>query len=223
MLADRIRMGANPEEFVPEYVLATDADFSGTSNGSFKYIGTDYYVEIPHVIKGVGVLRYTELFRGTAVKGVISTNTNILRMDGMFRDSLAISLDLSNLDTSSATNLSSMFRDSQATRLDLSNFNTSNVTNMASMFYGSQARSLDLSSFDTSIVNRTDYMFNGSKATILDLRSFDISHLTVSNTANMFSSSLATIGYAKTQADADVLNGSLNKPAELTFIVKPEE
>ncbi len=43
--------------------LATDADFSGDTNGTFKYIGTTKCVEIPHVIKGVNVTSYYEMFR----------------------------------------------------------------------------------------------------------------------------------------------------------------
>ena len=36
----------------------------------------------------------------------------------------------------------------------------------------------------------------------------------------MFSNSKATTGYARTQADADKLNASSNKPDTLTFVVK---
>ena len=44
-------------------------------------------------------------------------------------------INLSNLDTSSATNMEEMFSVSTSlTTLDLSNFNTSNVENMAIMF-----------------------------------------------------------------------------------------
>ena len=126
-----------------EWVQLGDVDFSGTSNGEFRYIGAYPYVEIPHIIKGVNVTSYSNMFNGTSARGVKSTNKN--------------------------------------------------VTNMSNMFYGSKATSLDLSSFDTSSVEYTDSMFHGSQA---------------------------TIGYARTQADADKLNSSSNKPVGLTFIVK---
>ena len=231
------------ETGVIEWVLATDDDFSGTSDGSFRYIGTDRYVEIPHVIKGVNVTSYLNMFRDTSVKGVKSTNKNVTdmrymfmgsqatrldlsnfdtssvtNMNGVFIDSQATSLDLSNFDTSNATNMGNMFQRSQATSLDLSNFDTSNVTNMSSMFRDSQAASLNLSSFDTSSVTNMAWMFFSSQAISLDLSSFDTSGVT--DTGNMFRNSQATIGYARTQADADKFNGSSNKPAELTFIVK---
>lgn len=94
---------------VYSYVKATDADFSGTTNGEFKYIGTDKYVEIPHVIKEVPVTSYKEMFKGTDVKGVKSTNKNITDMHRMFNLSKATSLDLSSFDTSSVTDMSYMF------------------------------------------------------------------------------------------------------------------
>ena len=183
---------------IPEgYVLATDSDFSGDTNGSFKYIGTDEYIVIPNRIKGVAVTSYSGMFMnyaGTQLKGVASTNRNI-------------------------TDMSIMFNSSQATSLDLSNFNTSSVTNMGDMFNNSQATTLDLSNFDTSNVTDMSYMFEGSKATTLDLSSFDTSSVT--NMSGMFRYSKATTGYARTQVDADKFNASSSKPVGLTFVVKP--
>src|SRR5699024_5437066 len=127
------------------------------------------------------------------------------------------SLDLSRFDTSKVTDMSSMFKDSQATSLDLSSFDTSSVTNMGYMFEGTKATSLDLSNFDTSSVTKMWSMFKSSQATRLDLRSFDTSNVT--NMNYMFQNSKATIGYARTQADANKLNSSSNKPSALTFIV----
>ena len=202
-----------------EYVLATDDDFIVTIAGQFRYIGTYPYVEIPHVIKGVSVNSYAEMFYEKSVRGVKSTNKNVTNMRSMFRTMQATSLDLSNLDTSNVTNMESMFFGSQATRLDLSNFDTSGVTNMGAMFFGSQATSLDLSSFDTSSVTSMASMFNGAQVTSLDLSNFDTSNVT--NLHSMFAGSPATIGYARTQADADKLNASIGKPAGLNFVVKP--
>lgn len=126
-----------------EWVLATDSDFSGDYDGLFRYIGTDKYVIIPHVIKGVNITLYNSMFINTSVMGVESTNKN--------------------------------------------------VTNTTAMFYGSQATSLDLSSFDASNVTTMNNMFRNSKA---------------------------TIGYARTQADADRFNSSSSKPSTLNFVVK---
>jgi surface protein len=89
---------------------------------------------------------------------------------------------------------------------------------MGGMFRNTSPTILDLSSFDTSNVTAMDYMFYGCSATTLDLSSFDTSKVT--NMTNMFRNSSATIGYARTQADADRFNNSSGKPSALVFVVK---
>ena len=62
-------------------------------------------------------------------------------------------------------------------------------------------------------------MFAGtSNLNVIDLSSFDMSNVT--NTDLMFWNSNATIGYARTQTDANVLNSSTNKPSNLIFRTK---
>ena len=247
MLANRVRIGSR-KKYIDEVYLAQDSDFVKFDN-KWVYRGSKLKIEIPHIIQGEEITSYAYMFCGsgsylaTPVTRVISNNENITNMlnmfDGsqattldlsnfdtsnvtdtryMFRNSQATTLDLSSFDTSNVTTMSSMFRNSQATTLDLSSFDTSNVTSMSFMFYGSQATTLDLSSFDTSNVTSMSYMFRDSQATTLDLSSFDTSNVT--DTRYMFQNSRATTGYARTQADADKLNGSSNKPSTLTFVVK---
>lgn len=191
MLADRVRICRKKKEVY----LAQDADFYGTVDGGFQYIGTEEYIKMPHVIKGVPVTSYYYMFSGSAViKGIESDNTNV-------------------------TNMSNMFNNSPATSLDLSRFNTSNVTNMQNMFRNCSATKIDVSSFDTSKVTNMDRLFSLSKATVLDLSSFDTSNVT--SMISMFEDCSATTGYARTQADADRFNNTGWKPSELTFVVKP--
>ena len=214
-------LGMSSGKFEGKYKIASDDDFSGTSNGTFKYIGSHKYVIIPHVIKGVNVTSYRDMFRdnaSTILKGIASDNPNITVMGSMFYNSLATTLDLSSFDTSSITNMWGMFAGSKATTLDLSSFDTSKVTDMGSMFYNSKATTLDLSSFDTSSVTNMRGMFSSSLATTLDLSNFNTSSVT--DMGEMFAGSLATTGYARTQADADRFNASSGKPAGLTFVVK---
>lgn len=61
-------------------------------------------------------------------------------------------------------------------------------------------------------------LFKNSTATELDLRALDTSNMV--DMTNMFNGSQATIGYARTQADADRFNASSGKPAGLVFVVK---
>ena len=90
-------------------------------------------------------------------------------------------LNLSNFDTSKVTDMSLMFYDMRnLTSLNLSNFDTSKVTDMHNMFYGmSNLTSLNLSSFNTSKVTDMGFMFYGiPNLTSLDLSNFDTSKTT---------------------------------------------
>ena len=91
------------------------------------------------------------------------------------------SLNLSNFDTSSVTDMYCMFTNCNAlTSLDVSNFDTSNVTGMFQMFFNcSGLTSLDVSNFDTSKVTNMNYMFSGcSTLSSLDVSKFDTSKVT---------------------------------------------
>ena len=91
-------------------------------------------------------------------------------------------LDLSNLDTNSVTDMSNMFTDVENVReLNLSNFNTSKVYDMNHMFSGMKKleRITFGPNFSTSRVNDMDRMFSGlSKLKTLDLSNFDTANVT---------------------------------------------
>jgi surface protein len=218
MLADRVRMSYIKGGIPDYYVLATDDDFYDLGDGQFMYSGYDSHIIIPHVIQGVPITSYTNMFTFTIVEGVASYNKNVTDMSHMFENSRATTLDLRYLDTSNVTDMSSMFQESRATTLDLRYFDTSNVIDMSSMFQESRATTLDLGSFDTSNVTDMSGMFINSRATTLDLSSFDTSN--VIYMYSMFEGSAATTGYARTQADANRFNASSNKPSGLVFVVK---
>ena len=107
-------------------------------------------------------------------------------------------LDLSNFDTSNATDMSGMFFNINpfgSISLDLSNFNTSKVKRMYNMFAScSGLRSLDLSSFDTSQVTNMSNMFCFcSRLISLDLSNFNTSHTKDMYWMFAYSSSLETL------------------------------
>ena len=92
----------------------------------------------------------------------------------------AISIDLSNLKTSSVTNMRSLFDSCKSLKsIDLSNIDTSKVINMQRMFYDCyNLESIDLSYFDTSLVKNMNEMFYGcKKIEIIDLSYFNTSSL----------------------------------------------
>ncbi|NLN50889.1 MAG: BspA family leucine-rich repeat surface protein [Acholeplasmataceae bacterium] len=139
--------------------------------------------------------------------------SNVMDMFEMFSYSEAISLDLSSFDTGNVTNMSHMFTYSKATEIDLSSFNTSKVINMSGMFYNSKATTLDLSSFDTSKVKEMDSMFANCEAIVLDLSSFDMT--SVESMESFLVNANVQLGYARTEADKDILNEQLD-----VFILK---
>ena len=90
----------------------------------------------------------------------------------------AISIDLSNLKTSSVTNMRSLFDSCISLKsIDLSNLDTSKVINMEYMFNDCRhLESIDLSYFDTSLVENMNGMFRGcEKIKIIDLSYFNTS------------------------------------------------
>ena len=89
---------------------------------------------------------------------------SITSMSEMFRNSNAISIDVSSFDTSNVTKMMAMFYGTSATEIKgLENFNTSKVTTMYNMFGYVHITSIDVSSFDTSNVTVMTQMFSRSK------------------------------------------------------------
>ena len=110
--------------------------------------------------------------------------SEVTDFSNMFLENNLKNLDLSNFDTSCATNMSCMFRSCKYLEsLDLSSFNTEHVTNMSAMFeHCRNLRELNLSSFNTSSCTDMSSMFNlcGSLRK-LDLANFDVSSVIYSS------------------------------------------
>lgn len=211
-----------PEPPVDDSLVPGDSEWAGTEDGKFTYIGSRETVIIPKVIKGVSVTSYKGMFEGTSVKKVVSTNLNITDMSYMFSDSRANTLDLSQLNTTNVTRMAYMFTKTTMPTLDLSNFNTERTTDMEGMFYRSKVQNLDVSSFVTDKVRNMSYMFNidenftPSPIGQIDLSMFDTSKATM---RSMFKNRKEILGFAKSIEDANRLNASHDKPANLRFIV----
>ena len=123
--------------------------------------------------------------------------SSVTNMRYMFYNCRSLtSLNLSNFDTSSVMDMSYMFRDCRSlTSLDVTNFDTSSVTDMSYMFYYcSGLTSLDVTKFDTSGVTDMSYMFYYcSGLTSLDLSNFDTSSVTDMSYMFYDSSSLTSL------------------------------
>lgn len=115
---------------------------------NLAYAFTGYpYTPIPKLIGGKNVTNFMNLYSSTA--GINSSTT----------------IDVSGLDTSSATYMTSMFGDlSNLTSLDLSNFDTTHLQRTNQMFWGcTSLQKIDLRSFNFSGVTSHSNMF-GSNA-----------------------------------------------------------
>lgn len=164
--------------FGDRWSLAGDSDFSGYSDGRFRYTGRERYIEVPHTIKNIDVTSYRRMFyESTIIRGVRSSNKTITNMNAMFSNTITPVLDLSGMDTEMVTDMSNMFSRSKAKDINMSGFNTANVNDMRFMFYYSEAESLDLSNYNTANVTDMSSMFEGSKAQHIDVSSFDTSQV----------------------------------------------
>ena len=170
------------------------------------------------------VVNMPDMFSGSHATSINMSSfdtSNVIDMHSMFNNSNVKTIDVSNFNTSKVQSMSWMFNSLQAVKtLDLSNFDTSKVSEMTGMFQNSTyLESIDLNSFDTSSLTNMDCMFCGTESLkIIDLSSFDTSKVT--NFDSMYWSTGATIGWARTQADADRLNTGGGKPENLVFRVK---
>ncbi len=187
-----------PKGIPSYYQLATNSEFSGTSNGEFKYIGTKEYVIIPPVIKGVTITSLANMFLAgsTQIKGVASENPNI-------------------------TMIYQMFRGFTGTRhLELKWLDTSNVTAMSEAFYYATVPSIDVSTWQTSKVKAATNTFRDmGNIQELDLSSFDFS--TVANATGPFGMclKLKTI-YVRNQAAKTFVESKLGAIAGVSVIIK---
>ena len=109
-------------------------------------------------------------------------------LHGLFESCASLILaDVSDLDTSKATDMSSLFEGCSAlASTDLTKLNTANVTNMSSMFKGCSAlRRFDIKGIDTTKVTRMESMFEGCSA----LWKLDLTGVitpSITNTQSMF-------------------------------------
>ena len=135
--------------------------------------------------------------------------------NSMFSDMSSLtSLDLSNFDTSSVTDMSYMFSGvSSLTSLDLSNFDTSEVAYMDWMF-GRMSSLISLSNFNTSGASYMRDMFNG----VSSLTSLNLSNFNTSNVEDMYG--MFANMFSLTALDLSNFNTSNVKTMEYMFYLE---
>ena len=165
-------------------VTVADSDLTVTATKVLDD-NTCYFDESTSTLHLRGNVNKTNVqsYKNSAVTVVADNGATLPQDSSNLFDSFGVvtSIDLSNADTSSVTNMHRMFRScSELTALNLSGFNTSSVEDMSSMFRNCESLTqLDVSGFDTSSVEDMNNMFfNCNNLTTLDLSSFDTSSVT---------------------------------------------
>ncbi|MBL4772614.1 MAG: BspA family leucine-rich repeat surface protein [Alcanivoracaceae bacterium] len=102
--------------------------------------------------------------------------SEVTSFNQMFQNNLLLSsLDVSQWNTSSVTDMTSMFGKTRIKTLDVSNWNTELVTSMAEMFQESSISSLDVSNWNTQAVTDMSSMFQESCLTHLNVMGWNTS------------------------------------------------
>ena len=138
--------------------------------------------------------QYRESITKVIVNSGVKTDTHCSKL--FYQMTNCTEVNLSNLDTSNATDMREMFREcSKLTSLDLTGFDTSNVSDMSYLFDGCKnLKNINITRFDTSNVTSMKNMFFSCDNLItLDLTNFNTSKVT--NMENLFSNcySLTTL------------------------------
>ena len=172
-----------------------------TANGVYNSEGDDVWnsvdVNVPSGGKfGTGLTKLQIVTTAETIDFSNLDTSTFTNMTQMFYQCTSLkSLDLSHFDTSKVTTMHSMFIHCDHLKsLNLSGWNTSNVTDFYSMFAYCGLTTLDLSHFDTSNVTRVNSMFNECLSlTSLDLSGWNTSKLTSLNSMFRFCTSLTTL------------------------------
>ncbi len=92
--------------------------------------------------------------------------------------------DVTNVNTSTITDMSSLFQGKTTFNQDISNWDVSKVTNMLNMFSGATKFNQNIGNWNVSSVTNMSYMFRGATSFNQDLNNWTTTNVT--NMSNMF-------------------------------------
>lgn len=223
-----------------EGIKTAELDLSSFDTKSVKYM--DYMFE-DATAKIINIMSFdtsnvtdmSGMFFGTSVKSIFGleklNTSNVKNMEIMFAYIDTNLINISGFNTKNVETMHGMFSNSKVTKIiGLQNFDTSNVADMREMFDNLNIDELDLSSFDLSNIktivcneakNNKEYGIYCSFNRAIGANEFFITgNVNVLGTYGMFDNAKTIVVYARTQADADKLNQSGDKPSYLKVVVK---
>ena len=172
-------------DIVGTNITANAANYTTWKTCQWKVENGKLYIKgiIPNTGSPVDIPWCADSIRTTITEVYVETGTKTSANASYLFYNLtrATSMNLSNLNTSAATDMNRMFSYcSSLASLNISGWNTSKVTDMRNMFYDCDAlTSLDLSSWNTSSVKTMEDMFRGCNAlTSLNLSSWNTQNVT---------------------------------------------
>lgn len=223
-----------------EGIKTVELDLSNFDTKSVKYMDYMFEDATAKIINIMGfdtsnVTDMSGMFFGTSVKSIFGleklNTSNVKNMEIMFAYLDTNLINISGFNTKNVETMHGMFSNSKVTKIiGLQNFDTSNVADMREMFDNLNIDELDLSSFDLSNIktivcneakNNKEYGIYCSFNWAIGANEFFITgNVNVLGTYGMFDNAKAIVVYARTQADADKLNQSGDKPSYLKVVVK---
>ena len=205
---------------IPEGAITYDMslDKDGSIIGWLESVGNDRYkLYIGSEGKIYSSTNFATFFDMRALETVDLENLNTINatdMSGLFEYCVKLKriYNIQNLDTRNVTDMGYMFVGCESLEeLDVSHFDTSNVETMYVMFDGlKKVPVLDVSHFDTSKVTNMYAMFRDCNLVkVLDVSHFDTSNVT--NISSMFSG-------CNSVTNLDLSNFNTSKATEMSYM-----
>ena len=166
------------------------SNFDLRNIGSFTFLRGLYsleYLNLKNVKTYSSDLSYS-IYNLTSLISIDLSNADISSVTNLeyffYNCSSIQSIDLSNLNISNARSMRYMFNNCHKLEfVNLSNLNTRSLVDMGYMFNNCHnLQSINFTNFNTSIVNNMEYMFNGCSLII----SLDLSNLDTSSVTSMY-------------------------------------
>ncbi|WP_369177465.1 BspA family leucine-rich repeat surface protein [Candidatus Thiodubiliella endoseptemdiera] len=164
----------------PDADKATAEDLSNIAIGVNRYLESRYQTAI--AAKTDFTNPTDDASRATMLAEVQAlVNTQSASLAQLYKEKRNFNDDISDMDTSLATNMSSMFEHAYSFNQKINNWDVGKVTNMRYMFANASIFNANISLWDVSEVTDMNYMFATAFSFDQDIGSWDVSKVTNMN------------------------------------------
>ncbi len=164
----------------PDADKATAEDLSNIAIGVNRYLESRYQTAI--AAKTDFTNPTDDASRATMLAEVQAlVNTQSASLARLYKEKRNFNDDISDMDTSLATNMNRMFQGASSFNQKINNWDVSKVTNMGHMFADASVFNSDIGLWDVSEVTDMNYMFATAFSFDQDIGSWDVSKVTNMN------------------------------------------